>query len=53
MERVLGVGVGEPVREGSTAGERLDALALTVEQKPLEIDPGPARGVGRREVVSK
>jgi hypothetical protein len=53
LEGLLGVLAGQPLRQGHAAGERLDALAVAVEQQPLQVDAGPAGGLGLREVVGK
>jgi hypothetical protein len=50
LERLLGVLAREAGWECDAPGERFDALALAVEQEPLEVHPGPPRRPGLREV---
>lgn len=53
LKGLLGVLAGQAVREGAPAGERLDALALAVEEQALEVDAGPGGGLGLGEVVGE
>jgi hypothetical protein len=53
LEGLLGVLAGQPGREGDAAGQRLDTLAVAVEQEPLEVDAGPGGRLGLGEVVGK
>ena len=50
LQGLLGVLALQTVGQGDAAGERLDALALAVEQQPLQVDAGPQGGLGLREV---
>src|SRR5581483_4812650 len=53
LEGLLGVLAGQPLGQGDTAGERLDTFAFAVEQESLEINAGPAGGLGLREILSE
>src|SRR5262249_20728986 len=53
LERLLRVLDGQSLGEGDAAGERLDALALAVEQEPLEVNAGPLRRPGVGEVFGE
>jgi hypothetical protein len=50
LQGLLGVLAGQALRQGDAPGEGLDALALAVEQQPLQVDAGPAGRLGLGEV---
>jgi len=50
LQGLVGVGDSQGLGQGDAAGERLDALALAVEQQPLEVDAGPRGGPRPAEV---
>jgi hypothetical protein len=53
LERLFGVGAGQPLGQGDAAGAGLDALALAVAEEPLEVDAGPAGRLGLGEVLGE
>jgi len=50
LERLLGVRAREVRGERDAPGQRFDTLALAVEEQSLEVDPGPPRRLGLREI---
>ena len=50
LQGLLGVRTRQAVGQGDAAGQGLDGLALAVEEEPLEVDAGPAGGLGLGEV---
>src|SRR5579862_5106707 len=50
LQCLLGVLTLKIRRERDSAGQGLDALALTIEQKSLEVHASPACGLGLRKV---
>ena len=50
MERLLRICGGQLGRQDGAVGQGLDALAPAVEEQPPEVDTGPTRGLGLREI---
>jgi hypothetical protein len=53
LQGLVRIGDREVGRQGDARCHRLDALAVAIEEQALQVDAGPARRLGLREIVGE